>query len=62
MVIYMNLTPAITQDASYEIVRYALAILTFMSLCILLYFVRFLFFRIASIHIGAPYVRIRKLS
>jgi len=54
----MGPTPATTQEASYKIVRYDLAILMFMSLGILLYYVRFLFFRIASTHMGAPYVRI----
>jgi hypothetical protein len=36
--------------------QYALAILMFMSLCIILCFVRFLFIHIAYTHIGAPYV------
>ena len=54
----MGPTPAITQEASHEIVRYALPVLMFMSLCILLYFVRFLFFHIDSTHMGATYVRI----
>jgi hypothetical protein len=58
MGIYMGCTPDIMQEASYEIVWYDLAILMFMSLCILLYFVRFLFFLIASTCMGAPYVRI----
>jgi len=67
MVICVGHTAAITHEASYEIVPYALAILMFMNSCILLYFVRFLFFSMAFIHMGAPYVRIgttapRKLS
>jgi hypothetical protein len=39
----MGRTPAIMQDASYEIVRYALATLMFIGLWILVYFVRFLY-------------------
>jgi len=54
----MGHTSAVTQETSYEIVWYALTILMFMNLCILLYFVRFLCFHIASTHMGAPYVRI----
>ena len=54
----MGRTSAITQEAAYGTVRYALAILMFISRCILLYFVRFLCFCIASTHMGAPYVRI----
>jgi len=58
MVICIGRTPAITHEASYEIVHYALAILMFMSLSILLYFVSFLFVRVAFIYMGASYVRI----
>jgi hypothetical protein len=57
MVICMDRTPAITHEASYEIVPYALAILMFMNLYYL-YFVGFLFVRVAFVHMGAPYVRI----
>jgi hypothetical protein len=55
MVICVGRTPSVTQEASYGIVVYALANLIFDES---LYFVKFLFFRIASTHIDAPYVRL----
>jgi len=58
----MGPNSAITQEASYETVRYALAILMFISLCSLLYFASFMFFRVASIDMGAPYVKIGTIA
>ena len=50
------------QRASWEVVRYALAIFMFISLCTLLSFVALCFLFRPSIHTGAPYDRIGSIA
>ena len=54
----MGGTPAIKQEASKEMVLYALAILMLISLCALCSLRRFLCFATATSQTGAPYVKI----
>ena len=58
----MGVIPVRTQRASYEVVRYALAIFKFINLCTLLIFWALCFFLIHSIHSGAPYAGIGSIA
>ena len=58
----IGVIPVNMQRASWEVVRYALAIFMFISLCTLLSFVALCFHFRPSIHTAAPYDRIGSIA
>ena len=58
----IGVIPVNTQGASWEVVRYALAIFMFISLCTLMSFVALRFLFRPSSHTGAPYDRIGSIA